>query len=332
MPKLPKSPPPFILEFPYKRTLGPVLGPFLTGLRDGRIFGIRCGGRVFCPPIESDPDTGETLSPDFVEVGPTGTVECWTWIAAPTRRHPFQEPFAFALVKLDGADTPMLHAVKAAGPEVMSTGMQVRAQFRAERSGAITDVYFVPEAEARDQAIEPGEGEVKITKHLISLTYEEPLFPHKARFAQGLLDGKFIGQRSPGSGKVALPSKGYDPIARVKLTEADDVEVQPTGTVVSYTVVAPVKYHGQKETEPYISAVIFLDGADQALPHQDIRNIPTNEFRVGMRLRAVFKPPAERNVDAVDNDWMYPTIGNVVDHWEPTGEPDVSLDELPESM
>jgi uncharacterized OB-fold protein len=322
----------FTLEYPYRRTLGPVIGPFLTALRDGHILGIRCGGRVLCPPIEFDPDTAETLNPDFVEVGPAGSVENWTWIAEPSHKHPFQEPFAFALIMLDGADTAMTHAVKAVGPEAMSTGMRVRAQFREERTGAITDVYFVPEADARHQAIEPGEGEVEISTHLISLTYDDTLYPHNGRYAQGLLDGKFIGQRSPVSGKVSIPSKGYDPIARVMLTEADDVELASTGTVISYTVITPVQYHGQKETESYLSATIFLDGADQALSQQDIRNIPRDEFRVGMRLRAIFKPPAERSVDAVDNDWMYPTIGDVVERWEPTGEPDVPFEEFPEHM
>ena len=72
--------------------------------------------------------------------------------------------------------------------------------------------------------------------------------------------------------------------------------------------------------------------ADQSLPTQAIRNIPPDEFRVGMRLRAIFKPAAERKVDDVDNDWMYPTIGDVVERWEPTGEPDVPLDELPEIL
>ena len=33
------------IEFPYTRTLGPVVGPFLTGLRDGRILGARGPGR-----------------------------------------------------------------------------------------------------------------------------------------------------------------------------------------------------------------------------------------------------------------------------------------------
>ena len=28
----------FTLEYPYTRTTGPIIGPFLTGLRDGRIL------------------------------------------------------------------------------------------------------------------------------------------------------------------------------------------------------------------------------------------------------------------------------------------------------
>lgn len=322
----------YTLEYPYTRTLGPVLGPFLTALRDGRILGIRCGRRVLCPPMEFDPDTGATLTPDFVEVGPAGSVACWTWIAEPTRKHPFQEPFAFALVTLDGADTAMVHAVKAAGPQAMSTGMRVRAQFREQRSGAITDVYFVPDAEAHDQHIAPGEGEVKVSTHLISLTYNETLYPHRARYAHGLLDGKFIGQRSPASGKVYIPGKGYDPIARVPMAPADDVELAHTGTVVSYTVATPLEYAGQAETEPFISATILLDGAGQPLPQQRVRNIPAEQFRVGMRVRAIFKPIAERNVDDVDNNWMFPSTGDVIAGWEPTGEPDVPFEGIPEHM
>ncbi len=322
----------FTLEYPYTRTLGPVVGPFLTALRDGRILGIRCGSRVLCPPLEFDPDTGETLRPDFVEVGPGGNVENWTWIAEPTSKHPFQQPFAFVQVKLDGADTTMTHAVKAEGPEVMSVGMRVRAQFLEERTGAITDVYFVPEGDACEQTITPGEGDVEISTHLISLTYDENLYPSRARYAQGLLDGKFVGQRSPASGQVHIPGKGYDPLARVLMTDADDVELSSTGTAISYTVITPVQYKGQKETKPYVSAMIFLDGADQPLVQQDVMTIPADEFRVGMRLRAIFRPAAERSIAAVDNSWAFCTTGNVIERWEPTGEPDVPFEEFPESI
>ena len=48
---------------------GPVVGRFLTALRDGKLLGVRAGGRVVCPPIEHDPETGRKLEdPEFVEV------------------------------------------------------------------------------------------------------------------------------------------------------------------------------------------------------------------------------------------------------------------------
>ena len=135
----------YTLEYPYTRTVGPVVGKFLTGVRDGRLFGIRCRGRVICPPIEFDPESGETLAHDFVEVGPGGVVESFSWIAEPTRKHPFAKPFAFALIRLDGADTALVHAVDAGSPKAMAAGMRVRARFAAERRGHIRDLEcFVP--------------------------------------------------------------------------------------------------------------------------------------------------------------------------------------------
>jgi len=318
----PLPPSTYTLEYPYTRTLGPVTGPFLTALRDGRLLGIRCGERVLCPPIEFDPQTGETLEPDFVEVGPGGRVEGFTWVAEPTRKHPFQEPFAFALITLDGADTPLVHAVRASSREAMSAGMRVRAQFRDERRQQIGDVYFVPEPEARDRFIEPGQGEVEMSEHLISLDYREPFRPDRERYLKGLLEGRFIGQRSPRTGKVYVPSKGYDMIERMRMTEADDVELPPTGTVVGYTVIAPVQYYGQKETQTYIRASILLDGSDSPLGQQDIHDIAPEDFRVGMRVRAVFKPEGERDISEIDNRWG--GTGGVLERWEPTGEADVA--------
>ena len=66
------------IQFPYKRSLGPVLGAFMTALTDRRIIGIRSGDRVIVPPLEWDPDTAEELAHDFVDVGPAGTVETWS--------------------------------------------------------------------------------------------------------------------------------------------------------------------------------------------------------------------------------------------------------------
>lgn len=137
---------PNVLEYPYTRTLGEILGRFMTGLRDGRVLGTRTPtGRVLVPPSEADPETGETLD-EMVEVGQSGVVTTWAWVAHPRDKHPLDHPFAWALVRLDGADTAMLHVVDAGEESRMSTGMRVRLRWRDDRVGEIGDIEgFVPE-------------------------------------------------------------------------------------------------------------------------------------------------------------------------------------------
>ena len=139
-----------VIEFPYTRTLGPVIGPFLTGLRDGQILGVRSNdGRVLVPPTEWDPLTGMPLDVGaLVPVGPGGVVETWAWVTEPTVKHPLAHPFAFALIRLDGADTALMHAVDTGSIDAMTTGMRVTAKFLDERVGRITDLVFVPEVGA----------------------------------------------------------------------------------------------------------------------------------------------------------------------------------------
>jgi uncharacterized OB-fold protein len=126
------------LEFPYRRSVGPIIGGFLTALRDGKIIGIRtAGGRVICPPLEYDPETGEGLGVDaLVDLVDTGVVTDWAHVAAPSGRQALTEPFTWALIKIDGADTSLLHIVEGAAER----GAKVRARFAAERKGHITDI------------------------------------------------------------------------------------------------------------------------------------------------------------------------------------------------
>jgi uncharacterized OB-fold protein len=139
----------FTMELPYRRSVGPVVGAFLTGLRDGRIVGSRtAAGRVIVPPLEYDPDTGDPVD-EIVDVGSAGVVTSWTWIAEPLRKHPLDRPFAWALVQLDGADTSLVHALDAGDETTVRTGMRVRARWRDERQGHITDIEcFEPEGGA----------------------------------------------------------------------------------------------------------------------------------------------------------------------------------------
>ncbi len=130
---------PLVLEYPFTRSTGPVIGAFLAGLRAGVICGIRrADGSVLCPPLEYDPINAEPLT-EMVEVGQGGEVLTWAWNGDPRPQQPFERPFAWALIRLDGADTPMLHAVLADRAE-MFTGMRVRAVWRNEREGHIADI------------------------------------------------------------------------------------------------------------------------------------------------------------------------------------------------
>ncbi len=131
---------PHVLEYPYRRSLGPVLSRFFTSLRDRRFEGIRArDGRVLVPPQEYDPETGEALS-EFVPVGPGGEIVSWSWVSRPRKKQPLDRPFAYALVRLDGADVPLLHAVDAGEESRLSAGARVVPRWAEEPKGGVGDV------------------------------------------------------------------------------------------------------------------------------------------------------------------------------------------------
>src|SRR5207237_8030865 len=78
-----------VIEYPggYTRSVGPVIGRFLTGLRDGRLLAVRLAdGRVLVPPTEYEPATSATVAAGgahWMEVGPRGTVQSFTWVLQP---------------------------------------------------------------------------------------------------------------------------------------------------------------------------------------------------------------------------------------------------------
>ena len=131
---------PHVLEYAYRRSLGPVLGRFFNDLRAGKLIGVRTrAGKVLVPPQEYDPDTGEAVG-EFVDVGPGGEIVSFSWVSKPRPTQPLQHPFAFALIRLDGADTALLHAVDAGDESKLAAGVRVVPRFAAEPSGGILDI------------------------------------------------------------------------------------------------------------------------------------------------------------------------------------------------
>lgn len=131
---------PHVLDYTYRRSLGPILSQFFTGLRDRKLVGVRRkDGSVLFPPKEYDPDTSESLD-EMVPVADVGTVRSWAWVPRPRPQQPLDRAFAYALIQLDGADTTFLHAVDSGREEAMKTGMRVKARWAAETVGSVRDI------------------------------------------------------------------------------------------------------------------------------------------------------------------------------------------------
>jgi uncharacterized OB-fold protein len=130
----------FELGFTYTRSTGPVVGRFLTGLKQRKIIGNRASdGRVIVPPMEYDPVTADELR-DFVDVADSGEIVSFAWVKQPRDAHPLDKPFAWAMIKLDGADVPMVHCVAADSEAQVSTGARVKAVWADETTGFISDI------------------------------------------------------------------------------------------------------------------------------------------------------------------------------------------------
>ena len=133
---------PFELAYNYKRSNGPVMSKFFEALGEQKILGTKSStGKVFSPAAEFDPETHESLK-EMVEVGPGGAVESFSWIETPQHHHLIKEPFAFALIKLDGADTCMLHMVANCNEDDLSIGSRVTANWSEVQEQRITDIKF----------------------------------------------------------------------------------------------------------------------------------------------------------------------------------------------
>jgi hypothetical protein len=314
------------ITFPYKRSLGPVLGAFMTALTEKRILGVRNGQAILVPPMEWDPATGAELVPDLVEVGPAGTVESWTWVPAPSEQHPLNRPFAFAFICLDGASTPLLHAVDAGGRAYMVNGMRVAPRWRGQRVGHITDIFcFVPgersEVDGPDEG--PADQPVELMEYLASITYRNPVPVMADRAREASLQGRLVGMRCPTCGRVYVSGTGMCPIDSIEFGPEAEVDLPHTGTITNFVIVTPVQYPGQTETEPFARVFVLIDEFDVVLSYQPVIELAVEDLRVGLRVAAVWASPAEG--DSVSGTGQ--TLGNLIG-WMPNGETDVDDPDL----
>jgi uncharacterized OB-fold protein len=252
---------------------------------------------------------------EVVPVASVGTVESWTWQSEPLEGQPLDKPFAWALIKLDGADTTLLHAVAADSSDAISTGARVHAHWIDEPVGAITDIAYFEFGDAEESG-QPSAGTddrepVTMLVSPSSVEIQHTASLPESAFLRGLEDGKLLGARTGADGKVYFPPKEADPATGLELDNF--LELPDKGTVTTFAIIN-IPFAGQRIKPPYVAAYVLLDGADIPFLHL-IQEIDVADVRMGMRVQAVWKPRDEWGL-GIDN----------IEYFKPTGEPDADYD------
>jgi uncharacterized OB-fold protein len=135
------------IKIPYSWQAGETASHFLLNLKDKLKFqGKKCNkcSKVLIPPRKTCPycfaETG-----DWVDVSGEGVVETFTIVRRDTGIMPAKVPFAYAIIKLDGADTGFIHMLGGVDLDEIKEGMRVKAVFSEQREGKLLDIkYFEP--------------------------------------------------------------------------------------------------------------------------------------------------------------------------------------------
>lgn len=152
----------------------------------------------------------------------------------------------------------------------------------------------------------------------IRLEYRYTAGEAQDRFLRHIAEGRLRGRRCSACGKVYLPPRGCCSMCGAAFTD-EEVEVADTGTLTTFAVVN-VNFASRKVDLPYVCAEVLFDGADITQQYL-LQGCPADEVRMGMRVRAHWKPREE---------WQ-PTLGNI-EYVEPIDEPDAPYDSYSEHV
>jgi len=135
------------IKVPYRWWVGETGSRFFVALRDEKkILGTWCGKcrMVFVPPRKTCGRCFHT-SMEWRELGHQGSLITWTTPRYRENLHPLPPPFAYGVVKLDGADTGLTHLLAEFREGELRSGIRVEAVFAEPRAGNILDIrYFRP--------------------------------------------------------------------------------------------------------------------------------------------------------------------------------------------
>lgn len=122
-------------------------------------------------------------------------------------------------------------------------------------------------------------------------------------FLDGLAHGRLLGRSCRECGRVLLPPRAF---CEECFRPTDGwVELPPTGRLVAFSL-CRVAWDMAPLELPEIAAVIAVDGAGEGALLHRLGEVPADAVSVGMALRAVWRPVAERTGSVLDLDYWAP--------------------------
>ena len=134
------------ISVPYSWWAGETASKFLTALSNKRIEATKCDqcNKVFIPPRKTCP-LCFTLNTSWVTLPSTGELITYTIARRQLPALPAKAPVIYGLIKLDEADTSLLHMISEIDPKEVKIGMRLKARFSDTPKGNILNIdYFIP--------------------------------------------------------------------------------------------------------------------------------------------------------------------------------------------
>lgn len=127
------------------------------------------------------------------------------------------------------------------------------------------------------------------------------------RYLAGLKEGKIIGRACYECRRTLVPPRMF---CEQCFRPTDEwVEVQHTGTVNTFSI-CYVTWDMKPLQKPELPAVIEIDGASKGIGiMHKLGGVDPKDVHVGMRVRAVWKPPEEREGSILDIRYWEPIEG-----------------------
>ncbi len=132
---------------PYSWCYGSSISEFFEKMKnEAKIYGARCSKckKVLVPAVML---CGRCFAPteEWVELKDEGIIDSFTIVNLPYPGQPTTPPYAYGMIKLDGANTFFVHLISGIEFNKIKVGMRVKAVWNEERKGTLFDIkYFKP--------------------------------------------------------------------------------------------------------------------------------------------------------------------------------------------